>query len=251
MTDGNKLSSWSQILLAVVLVGLVGGAFWLKSRPKIPIGATADLESVSSILEQGIQAHNAQQYEQAVELYHRVLAQDPGHPVAHYNLGQIYTVQGQPTKAQWEYEAVLRTDPSHLDATLNLGVALYRQRKFQEAAEASRRALTLSPRHPMALFNLGVTLLEMGQPDQAITWLTAALQEDQKRADTHYYLGHAYLKQQRVAEAKRSLEKAIELNPDLQMAHLTLAKLARQQGDPKGVQEALKGVTGLPPGQKR
>lgn len=61
MADGAKLPSWSQILLAAVLVALVGGAFWLKSRPKIPIGATAGLESVSSILAQGIQAHNAQQ----------------------------------------------------------------------------------------------------------------------------------------------------------------------------------------------
>ncbi len=251
MANDTKLPPWGQILLAAVLVALVGGAFWLKSRPKIPIGATTGLESVSSILAQGIQAHNAQQYEQAVELYHHVLAQDPGHAVAHYNLGQIYTVQGQPTKAQREYEAALRTDPSHLDSWINLGVALYQQRRFQEAAEASRHALQLSPRHPMALFNLGVTLLEMGRTDQAITWFTAALQEDPKRADTYYYLGHAYLTQQRSAEARRSLQKAVELNPDLQMAHLTLAKLARQQGDQKGVQEALKGVTGLPPGQNR
>lgn len=86
-----------------------------------------------------------------------MLALDPGHPVAHYNLGQIYNVQGQPTKAQWEYEAALRTDPSHLDSWINLGVVLYRQRRFQEAAEASRRALTLSPRHPMALFNMQST----------------------------------------------------------------------------------------------
>ena len=37
----SKVPAWSQLLLAAILVILVGGAFWLKNRPKPAITGAA------------------------------------------------------------------------------------------------------------------------------------------------------------------------------------------------------------------
>src|SRR5205823_1759715 len=159
-------SNWSQLLLAAILVALVGGAFWLKTRPQPASSDPTHLESTEEILARGTREHMAGSYDAAVELYHQVLQRDPGHPQAHYNLGQIYNTRAQYAQAQWEYEAALKADPQFLDARLNLGVVLYRQQQFAAAAAQFRQVLQVAPQHPLALFDLGITLIELGQPDQ-------------------------------------------------------------------------------------
>ena len=141
MTDAraSRIPNWSHLLLAAILVGLVGGAFWLKARPKLAISGAARQESVQALLARGIHAHHAQQYDTALETYRKVLERDPANPHAHYNIAQIYNARGQYAEAQREYEAALRADPKFLDARLNLGVAQYRQRQFAAAAHTFRQ----------------------------------------------------------------------------------------------------------------
>ena len=180
MTDiaRSKVPAWSQLLLAAVLVALVGGAFWLKTRPKPASGGVPGQESTEALLARGIREHTAGSYDAAMAIYHAVLQRDPAHPHAHYNIAQIYNVRGQVAQAQWEYEAALKGDPRLLDARLNLGVVLYRQGQYAAAAREFEQVLRASPRHPLALFNLGISYLGLRQADQAIRWLTAALRED-------------------------------------------------------------------------
>jgi len=235
-TESSKIPAWSHLLLAAILVAVVGGAFWLKSRPALSLpklfgGDAARQETTEALLARGIQAHTAGSYDAAIELYHKVLQRDPSHHQAHYNIAQIYNVRGQYAKAQWEYEAALKAEPKFLDARLNLGVVLYRQRQFAAAAEAFREVLKDSPKHSLALFNLGAALLEQGQTDQAIPWLNRALREDPKRPDNYYYLGLAQQKRRRLPEARAALEKAVELNPKHAHAFAALIKVYLMQGE--------------------
>src|SRR5262245_35604646 len=140
-------ATWSYLLFAAVLVCLVVGAFYLKSKP----GATTSTavatstESTQELLARGVREHKAESYDLAMDTYHKVLQRQPGNPQAHYNLAQIYNARAQWTNAQWEYEAAIKGDPKSVDARLNLGVVLYRQRKFAEAAQEFRQILQVSP----------------------------------------------------------------------------------------------------------
>ena len=115
---------WSHLVLGVLLVALVGGAFWLKStrtpvtRSTAPATSPAATpgESTQALLARGIREHNAGANDAAMELYHRVLQREPGHAQAHYNLGQIYNTRGEYAKAQWEYEATLKAEPESVNA---------------------------------------------------------------------------------------------------------------------------------------
>jgi len=68
--------------------------------------------------------------------------------------------------------------------------------------KAFRQVLQVSPNHPLGLFDLGISLLQLGQTEEARRWLTAAVREDPKRVDAHYYLGVALERQRRYADAK-------------------------------------------------
>src|SRR6266446_227002 len=85
-----RVFRWSHLLLGVLLVALVGGAFWLKSTrtpvtrsttPATTPTATPG-ESTQALLARGIREHNAGANDAAMELYHRVLQREPGHAQA-------------------------------------------------------------------------------------------------------------------------------------------------------------------------
>ena len=249
----SRFPAWSQLLLAAILVALVGGAFWLKSRPKPGISGAASQsqEATGSLLARGIQAHNAGSLDAAIDFYHKVLQREPAHPAAHYNIAQIYAHRAQWAEAQWEYEAALKGDPKFRDARLNLGVVLYRQRQFAPAVQAFRQVLEASPNHPLALYDLGLTLVELGQADEAVRVLTAALREDPKRTDIHYNLGLALERQRRFREAKAELLKWLEISPNHADGYVALARVYMAQGEKNLSLQALAKAVQLNPSLKK
>jgi tetratricopeptide (TPR) repeat protein len=245
-----KIPAWSHLLLAAILVALVGGAFWLKSRPKPDVTQrTHQFDSPESLLGIGIGLHNAKQLDAAMDVYYKLLQFDPANAAAHYNIAQIYSDKGRYPQAQWEYEAALKADPKFLDARLNLGVVLYRQRKFPAAADAFRQVLQASPKHPMGLYDLGLTLVEMGQghAGEAVRVLTAALREDPKRTDIHYYLGLGLERQRRFPEAKAELQKWLQINPRHADGYLALSRVYMAQGQRQSGLEAIAKAVALNP----
>ena len=79
----------------------------------------------------------------------------------------------------------------------------------------------------------------MGQADQAVRPLRAALAEDPKSANTHYYLGVALERQHKLPEAKAELQEVLALSPRHADAYLALSRVYREQGEPRLAQEAL------------
>ena len=57
---------------------------------------------------------------EAVKSYTRALELNPGHALAHNNLGLAYFHMGKPAEARREYEAALRLDPECEPAKVNL-----------------------------------------------------------------------------------------------------------------------------------
>ena len=123
--------------------------------------------------------------------------------------------------------------------------------KGSSAADAFRQVLKLSPQHPLAVFDLGLSLFDLGQNDEAIRWLTAAVREDPKAAGTHYYLGVALERTRRFPEARASLQKAIELNPQNADAYAALSRVYSAQREPRLAQESMAKALALNPRLKQ
>lgn len=161
-----NVSRWSQLLLAAILVGLVGGAFWLKTRAKPTVSQVAS-EPTETLLARGISRHTARQDDAVLEVSRQILKDSPRHPLALFNLGVTLLESGRADEAIRWLTAARREDPTRADTHYYLGMALLRQRRLDEARESLRKALDLEPRHAGAHIALAKVYLARGERDLA------------------------------------------------------------------------------------
>jgi tetratricopeptide (TPR) repeat protein len=111
-------------------------------------------------------------------------------------LAQVLILQGQLDKARSINDDVLKQRPQNVEALIQRGWLLYILGSFDDAWRVLRQAVTL-------------------EPDNAYA---------------HYYLG-AICTSVNPAEAQAEFLKALEIRPNLLVAHRALAQMAMQQGD--------------------
>jgi len=149
-------------------------------------------------------AHGAQ------EAFEKVIASNPNYPGAHFDLGLALSAQmkfddalaefhkeekispnetktyraaaaiaimrGRKDDAISEMRKLLEVDPKNQDAALNLGGLLYQSGKYSDEAEMLEHALKTSPDNGNLQDLLGMAYLKMGNSDEAVVHLRAAVE---------------------------------------------------------------------------
>jgi tetratricopeptide (TPR) repeat protein len=163
---------------------------------------------------------------------------------------------------------------------LLLALSYHKQRRYQEADPIFKRARELDPRDTAALAYHGWCLYYLGRSDEARAAFTAFLTTNPNYGDAHFALGliafdnddlpqaderfrraidFAQRTRQRRDEAKararlsdvlvrkgefdqarRELEHAVKLNPDLYGAYFKLSRVLQRLGDKEGAKRARK-----------
>jgi tetratricopeptide (TPR) repeat protein len=165
----------------------------------------------------------------AVALYKRVLAFEPGYADAHNNLAAALEAQGRIEEAMAHYERALVLKPGHARAHNNLGVVLVKQGRIEEALAHYERALALQPDYANAHNNLGIALEKQGRIDEAVAHYELALGIRPDHAGIHNNLGLALAQQGRIDEAVAHYERALTLKPDYAIAHNNLGVALEKQ----------------------
>jgi spermidine synthase len=106
------------------------------------IAETADTPDVNFNV--GLKLLRADRCQEAIPLFEKTLAADPGYSNAHYNLGVCYKKLEQPAQALRHYRLELEVDPRDADAQYWIGRLLYHQRRYQEALLAFGKALAMT-----------------------------------------------------------------------------------------------------------
>jgi ribosomal protein S12 methylthiotransferase accessory factor len=97
-----------------------------------------------------------------------------------------------------------------------LGKNMQAQGEMAKAAVHLKRALTLRPEEediPYIYSHLGDCLKDLGEYEQAITFLQIGAEYDPDRPDIHNLLGFCYFKQEEHEKAIDHFRRAVELNP--------------------------------------
>jgi Flp pilus assembly protein TadD len=118
----------------------------------------------------------------AVPLLQALVAVEPTHAEAHYNLGMALSDLGTLDQAQLHLLKVTHLDPDNVNALVALGVALYRAGDIEAARRRLTQAVKADPENGYAHRNLAAVLGNLGEGSGAITHLREAarlLQEDQ------------------------------------------------------------------------
>ncbi|MFQ5960561.1 MAG: tetratricopeptide repeat protein [Candidatus Methylomirabilales bacterium] len=122
------------------------------------------------------------------------LAKHPRDPEAHFELGQLYALDGHIEEAIREYRTVIEIAPDHETAYFNLGLVYHRSGHLEEAIQTFHEVLRLTPTDLPTHINLAVAYRDRRREllRKEIEILEAAVNLRPNYPEAHYHLGMAY-----------------------------------------------------------
>jgi tetratricopeptide (TPR) repeat protein len=146
-------------------------------------------------------------------------------------------INGDSPRAVERLEAISVRAPGFYGAHARLGVIYQQEGCYFDAESEYSRASELSPRSPQPLLNLASVQLRAadlpGELDRmttrALSTLERAIEIRPQSAIAHCLLGSAQVKAKAPEEAEKHFKRALELDSDLEAAHLMLANLYLRQ----------------------
>ena len=186
--------------------------------------------TIQQTFDLALQHHQAGRLRQAKELYRQILARQPEHPDAMYNLGVIALQVGRNDIATDLMRRVIAFRPNDAEVHKNLGLALHGQGQLDGAIAAYRQAIALRPSFAEAQSNLGNVLKDKGRFDEAIAACLSAIALNSNLPEAHNNLGIALKEKGQFDEAVAAYRRAIALNPNLSEAHVNLGIALEEMG---------------------
>lgn len=116
--------------------------------------------------------------------------------------------------AEREYQQVIILAPNFAEVHMNLGLVYQLQNEPSKAMLEFLRALKIKPALVGANFFLGVDYCKMGEAGKAIPYLKAALQSEPDRLDTWLWLANAQEIASQIHGEVDTLDRALELQPN-------------------------------------
>jgi tetratricopeptide (TPR) repeat protein len=177
------------------------------------------------LLAQGTASFARAEYQQALELYARVVELKPRDADARNNLGATLYKLERFGEADDQFRKAVALKPNFPEALCNLGAVLQWEGYFAESEESLRKALKLRPNYLDARSLLGSTLVLQGRPREAKDHFERTLGTSPKDAEALLGMGQVASMEGRFEEAENWFKRALELegNP---RAPSTLAALA-------------------------
>lgn len=141
-------------------------------------------------------------YDGALAQYTKAIEKEPAFRGAHYNIGNIYWLEGKWDLAISEMKQELMTDPHHCLALWKIGNSLLSKKQEPEEAIATiKQALESCPDLAQAHLDFGRLLATKGDYAEAIQQYRRAAQLDPAESSVHFHLANAYRRLGRTQEA--------------------------------------------------
>ena len=174
--------------------------------PSPAADASADFARGLALVERGEPA-------EAVEAFSQLIRKDPANSGAYVNRASCYLLMGgQEEAVVRDCTEAIRLDPGNELAHANRGLARCFLGDLQGALEDCNQAIRLGADFTGYLHR-GITYLNLGQPQDAVSDLTHALERNRSDPDTYVSRGRAYAALQQYAPAVSDFSRALDLDP--------------------------------------
>jgi TolB-like protein/Tfp pilus assembly protein PilF len=160
----------------------------------------------------------------AVEAFEQSVAIDPSYAPAWAEMADTYMWIGGSEqysramiteRSNEAVQAAIRNDPDYAFAYYVRGIHdFFRTMRFREGLEDFQRAYDLEPDNPVLVAAIGKGALLAGDFERAIAQYHEALAMDPVFPEFHWFLGKAYMSDNRFDEAEATFRKLIDLSPD-------------------------------------
>jgi len=128
------------------------------------------------------------------------------------------------------YGQILQDEPENPIALHSMGTLAYQSGRYDEAVDWLSRAVEANRSIAQFHNTLGIALEAAGKPQDAIDAYHHAILLKPDFAEAYSNMAIALLSQDRFAEAARKCERAIQLAPDFAVAHNTMGFCLEKQG---------------------
>ena len=184
-------------------------------------------------------------HQKAIEYFQKAIAADPGYAQAYAGLADAYALLGsQPNnllprreamdKARGAAQKALGLDDSLADAHASLGfVKMHFDWDFAGAEQEYRRAIALNPGYATAHHWYAYDLVALARLDEALAEARRAQQADPLSVIISRDVGEMLLFSGRDDEAIAQCRRTLEMNPNFEMAHWTIAWAYWRKGQSK------------------
>ncbi|SRR5579883_664301 len=169
---------------------------------------------------EGIKALDAKQYDSAVDLFKKAIAEDPKDYAPHFHLALAYSLLKRDSEAIPEYKKVLELKAGLYEAELNLGICLLRTKNPGAAIPYLKSATAEKPKEQLPAYYYAQALLDSGQNAEA----EAAFLVLNPTAGSEAGLGLALMRQGKLSGAEQHFRKAAAMDPAYRSALLQLAQ---------------------------
>ena len=174
---------------------------------------------------EGLKALEEQKYEQAQQLFTKATAADAKDYSAWFHLALAESMLHKDAEASAGYKKVLELKPGLYQAELNLGIVLLRQKQAAEAVRFLQSAAEKKPKEFRPVFYSAEALYASGQFAEAARSYEQAIAIDPKSAGAEAGLGRSLARQKRLDDAEAHLRKAAELDAGFRDVLLELGSL--------------------------
>jgi len=187
--------------------------------PKGPSGPPGLLAGVNAKeLQADLQAADAmmaaEQYDQAIEAYQKVLQKAPALTVINLQIGDAYLLKKDYDRALAAYQQVLKGDPNNERAIVKIGMANLAKGDLTSADETLTAAANTASAGREVFYNLGEVKFAEGQADEAAKWYQKAIDTDPAWGKPLVKLALVSLNKGDKDGALKLLEKAAEVDPN-------------------------------------
>jgi len=164
-------------------------------------------------------------YDEALKVFEEFLAKFPDIYQTHLNIGSCYLKKGDLEEAEVEFKLVLdKTIETHGDykkdaaatmrAFAGLGEIYVKKGDFDTAQKYFSQALEISPQDAVAAYNVGEILFSNQKVDEAIRYLELAIQIKNDWSKPYLKLGYAYLNKGDFSKSLEYFNKFIQMDPE-------------------------------------
>jgi len=171
-------------------------------------------DSIWDLMAQGNTYYYAEQYEDAIDIYNRILNLHPHDPLILFNRGVAYGQSGRYDEALADFNRSLELSPNKPGSLTNRGNAYIGLGMYDEALADLNHSLELKSDDPVTIRSLGCLYERLGRYDEALTNFNHSLELRPDDPGTLHSRGIVYGKLQRYDKALADFNRSIEIKPN-------------------------------------
>jgi tetratricopeptide (TPR) repeat protein len=221
-----------ETLRVTTLIGLAryGAGDYGGAVPFLKTAVAADAQNLPFRLTLAQSCLWSKQYQCVLDVYHEILSLNENSAEADMLAGQALDEMKDRPAAIEQFRAAVQADPKLPDVHFGLGYLLWAQLKFDEAARELEAELANNPKHAQAMTYLADCHIQMNNPEPALPLLEKAIRLDPKIELAHVDLGVIYASAGKNDDALRELKTAAQLDPGDQNVHWRLGRFYKSIG---------------------